>query len=187
MASVGQVNLNASPSQVYDQIGPQSAGGFSKLRYALNRQQQLSPSLSLYVAVSGQIANKNLDVSEQIYMGGPFNVRAYALGQGAASQGNLTTIELRKSLSEKFQLSAFYDYANVQTYKSTGFDSSPTNNFYALQGVGLSLSWRGPRGMQIKATWARRTGSLPDTVQAYMEQNGGTSANRFWLTGSIPF
>jgi hemolysin activation/secretion protein len=187
MASLGRVNLNASPSQVYDEIGPQSEGGFTKLRYAFNRQQKLTPQLSLYIALSGQVSNKNLDVSEQIYMGGPFSVRAYALGQGAATQANLTTIELRTPLPEKFLLSVFYDYANIQTYKTTGFESSPVNNFYALQGLGLSLSWRGPLDMQIKATWARRTGSLPDTVQAYMNQNGGTSANRFWLTATLPF
>ncbi len=187
MMSSGRVNLNASPSQVYDEIGPQSEGGFTKLRYAFNRQQAITRNLSLYGALSGQVANKNLDVSEQIYMGGPFNVRAYALGQGASTQGNLTTLELRMSLSEKLLLSGFYDYANIQTYKTTGFDSAPENNFYALQGLGLNLSWSGPMNMQIKATWARSTGSLPDTVQAYMDQNGGTSANRYWLTGAMPF
>lgn len=187
MMSSGRVNLNASPSQVYDEVGPQSEGGFTKLRYAFNRQQTITPRLNVYLALSGQVASKNLDVSEQIYMGGPFNVRAYALGQGAASQGNLTTLELQTSLSEKFLLSAFYDYANIQTYKTTGFDSSPDANFYALQGLGLNLSWRGPMNMQIKATWARRTGSLPDAVQTYMDQNGGTSANRYWLTGTLPF
>ena len=187
MVSSGWVNLNGSPSQAYDEIGPQSNGGFTKLRYAFNRQQTIARNFSLYGSLSGQIANKNLDVSEQIYMGGPFNVRAYALGQGASTQGNLTTLELRMSLSEKFLLSGFYDYANIQAYKTSGFASAPENNFYALQGLGLNLSWSGPMNMQIKATWARRTGSLPDMVQAYMDQNGGTSANRYWLTGALPF
>jgi hemolysin activation/secretion protein len=135
----------------------------------------------------GQVANKNLDASEQIYMGGPFNVRAYAMGQGASSQANLTTLELRVNLSAQFQLGGFYDYANIQTYKTSAFESAPENNFYALQGAGVNLSWNGPMSSQFKAIWARRTGTLPDSVQAYMNQNGGTSPNRFWLTGSLPF
>lgn len=187
LLSAGKVNLNRSPSQVYDDIGPQVDGNFGKIRYALNRQQVITKNFSIYGAMSGQAADKNLDVSEQLYMGGPFNVRAYGLGQGASTQGNLTTLELRVNLPAQFQLAAFYDYANVQSYKTTGFTSAPENNFYALQGLGLNLSWVGPMNTQIKAIWARRTGSLPDTVQAYMDQNGGTSANRYWLTGSLPF
>jgi hemolysin activation/secretion protein len=184
---VGQVNLNGSPNQIYDSLGSQAEGGFTKMRYAFNRLQAINSSFSVYGALTGQVANKNLDVSEQIYMGGPFNVRAYAMGQGAASQANLTTLELRVNLSAQFQLGGFYDYANVQTYKTTAFESAPENNFYALQGAGVNLSWSGPMNSQIKAIWARRTGTLPDSVQAYMDQNGGTSPNRFWLTGSLPF
>ncbi len=187
MMTFGQVNLNASPSQVADQIGPQTEGGFTKLRYSFNRQQSVFRDFSVYGSISGQSANKNLDVSEQLYMGGPYSVRAYTMGQGASTQGNLTTLELRMNLNAGFQVAGFYDYANVQTYKTTGFASAPENNFYALQGVGLNLSWNGPLNSQIKAIWARRTGTLPDSVQAYLEQNGGTSANRYWLTGSLPF
>jgi len=187
MMTFGQVNLNASPSQVADGIGPQTEGGFTKLRYSFNRQQTVFRDFSVYGSISGQGANKNLDVSEQLYMGGPYSVRAYTMGQGASTQGNLTTLELRMNLNAGFQLAGFYDYANVQTYKTTGFASAPENNFYALQGVGLNLSWNGPLNSQIKAIWARRTGTLPDSVQAYLEQNGGTSANRYWLTGSLPF
>ncbi len=187
MMTFGQVNLNASPSQVADQIGPQTEGGFTKLRYSFNRQQSVFRDFSVYGSISGQGANKNLDVSEQLYMGGPYSVRAYTMGQGASTQGNLTTLELRMNLNAGFQVAGFYDYANVQTYKTTGFASAPENNFYALQGVGLNLSWNGPLNSQIKAIWARRTGTLPDSVQAYLEQNGGTSANRYWLTGSLPF
>jgi hemolysin activation/secretion protein len=185
--SVGQVNLNNSPSQAFDSIGPQVEGAFTKMRYALNRVQAINSSFSMYGALTGQVANKNLDPSEQIYMGGPFNVRAYSMGQGAASQANLTTIELRMNLPAQFQLGGFYDYANVQTYKTTAFDSAPENNYYALQGGGVNLSWNGPLNSQLKATWARRTGTLPDAIQTYMNQNGGLSANRYWLTGTLPF
>lgn len=161
------------------------AGSFAKLRYAANRNQALTDSLSFYLGVSGQWASKNMDSSEQLYLGGPMNVRAYASGQGAASQGNLTTAELRQNLPYQTQLTAFYDMANVQQWKFNT-QNIATNN-YILQGYGASLGWIGPYGVNIKAVWAQRTGQLSQSVAQYLSQNGGTSVNRFWLTGSIPF
>jgi len=161
------------------------AGGFSKLRYAFNRNQAITESLSAYIAVSGQWASKNMDSSEQLYLGGPMNVRAYASGQGPASQGNLTTFELRLNLPHQTQLTAFYDIGNVQMWK---FNTQNVGyNNYVLQGFGLSFGWTGPYGVNLKATWAQRTGPLSQSVTNYLNQNGGTSANRFWLTASVPF
>ena len=161
------------------------AGTFAKLRYAANRNQALTESLSFYLGVSGQLASKNMDSSEQLYLGGPMNVRAYASGQGAASQGNLTTAELRQNLPYQTQLTAFYDMANVQQWKFNT-QNIATNN-YILQGYGASLGWIGPYGLNVKAVWAQRTGQLSQSVAQYLSQNGGTSVNRFWITGSIPF
>jgi hemolysin activation/secretion protein len=186
MASGGAVNLNTSPSLSSDVIGPQVNGNFTKLRYAANRLQAITSSLSAYLGASGQFASKNLDSSEQLYLGGPYSVRAYATGQGNASQGNLMTFELRQTLPMKLLLTGFYDYANVQTYKTSNFNSAPLNNTYVLQGLGSSLGWSGPLGLQIKAIWAMRTGTLPTLVTQSFNGNGGTSSNRFWLTASLP-
>jgi hemolysin activation/secretion protein len=186
IASGGAVNLNTSPSLSSDVIGPQVNGNFTKLRYAANRLQAITSSLSAYLGVSGQFASKNLDSSEQLYLGGPYSVRAYATGQGNASQGNLMTFELRQTLPMNLLLTGFYDYANVQTYKTSYFASAPLNNTYALQGLGSSIGWSGPLGLQIKAIWAMRTGTLPTLVTQSFNGNGGTSSNRFWLTASLP-
>jgi hemolysin activation/secretion protein len=180
------VNLNTSPSLSSDVIGPQVNGNFTKLRYAANRLQAITSSLSAYLGASGQLASKNLDSSEQLYLGGPYSVRAYATGQGNASQGNLMTFELRQTLPMNLLLTGFYDYANVQTYKTSYFASAPLNNTYALQGLGSSIGWSGPLGLQIKAIWAMRTGTLPTLVTQSFSGNGGTSSNRFWLTASLP-
>ena len=186
MASGGSVNLNNSPSLPSDVVGPRVNGNFTKVRYAANRLQAITSSLSVYLGASGQIASKNLDSSEQLYLGGPYSVRAYATGQGNASQGNLMTFEIRQALPMKLLLTGFYDYANVQTYKTINFTNAPLNNTYALQGLGSSISWSGPIGLQIKAIWAMRTGALPALVTQSFNGNGGTSSNRFWLTASLP-
>lgn len=182
IASSGNIQKNAST------IAGQAAGvagNFSKLRYALNRNQAITDSLSFYLGVSGQVASKNMDSSEQLYLGGPLNVRAYSSGQGAASQGNLTTMELRQNLPYQTQLVAFYDLGNVQMTKFNTQNLAYNN--YVLQGYGLGLNWIGPYGVSLKASWAQRTGQLSQAVQTYLTQNGGTSLNRFWITGSIQF
>jgi hemolysin activation/secretion protein len=163
------------------------AGNFLKLRYAINRNQALTQSLSFYLGVSGQLASKNMDSSEQLYLGGPVNVRAYGSGQGPASQGNLTTAELRQNLPYQTQLTAFYDMANVQTWKFNNAAVNGVNNNYILQGFGASFGWIGPYGFNLKAIWAQRTGQLTESVATYLNQNGGTSPNRFWITASLPF
>ena len=187
VASGGTVNLNSSPSLGADQgqYGPQVNGNFTKLRYGLNRLQGITPSLSAYLGTSGQIASKNMDSSEQLYLGGPYAVRAYATGQGNASQGNLMTFELRQSLPFNLLLTGFYDYGSIQTYKNPNTYLT-TNNTYVLQGLGSSIGWNAPLGLQIKAIWAMRTGSLPASVTTSLNGNGGTSSNRFWLTATLP-
>jgi len=185
VASGGSVNLNNSPSLPLDVIGPQVNGSFTKLRYGANRLQAITSSLSAYLGVSGQFASKNLDSSEQLYLGGPYSVRAYATGQGNASQGNLLSVELRQTLPLNLLLTGFYDYANVQSYKISNFTGAPLNT-YALQGLGSSLGWTGPAGFQMKVIWAMRTGSLPASVTQTLNGNGGTSSNRLWLTAALP-
>ncbi len=157
---------------------------FLKMRYAVNRNQALTDSLSFYLGVSGQLASKNMDSSEQLYLGGPMNVRAFASGQGAASQGNLTTAELRQNLPYQTQLVGFYDLGNVQYWKFNTA-GAPAND-YAMSGYGASLGWYGPYGFNIKAVWAQRMG-LSQSAQNYLNQNGGTSWNRYWLNASLPF
>jgi len=161
------------------------AGNFVKMRYALNRNQVVADGLTAFISVSGQLASKNMDSSEQMYLGGPLNVRAYGSGQGAASQGSLTTFELRQNLPFNAQIAGFYDLGTMQTWKNNPAINTVSNS-YVLQGYGVSLMWLGPYNINVKGAWARRTGSLSPSVTNYLNQNGGISANRFWLTASIP-
>lgn len=161
-------------------------GIFSKLRYGFSRTQNLLPDLSLFVSLTGQIASHNMDSSEQLYLGGPMNVRAHASGQGSASQGQLYTAELRKQLSGQVQLALFYDEGRAQTWKFN-LPSNNVDNQYTLRGAGISAAWQGPKGLHLKVTWAQRMGDLSTSVSNYLAQNGGLDRNRFWLNVSVPF
>ena len=75
----------------------------------------------------------------------------------------------------------------MQTWKFNNFQSAAADNNYVLQGFGASLSWLGPYNIQIKGTWAQRTGNLPSGIsQVLTAGSGGLSSNRYWLMASIP-
>lgn len=186
-ASYGSILLDGSPIQALNQATINTGGTFSKLRYSLNRLQTITNSLSAYLSVSGQYAQKNLDSSEQMYLGGPFSVRAYAVGQGASTNANLATAELRWQLPKQTQLTAFYDIAGVQTWANANFNGNSLTNQYLMQGVGLGAIWSGAKGVLLRASWAHRTGGLPYSVAQYMSANGGMNQNRFWLSATISF
>lgn len=180
MASVGDIDRVASSDT--DQVG----GFFAKLRYGLSRTHNLASGLSLLASLTGQIASHNMDSSEQLYLGGPLNVRAYASGQGSASQGQLYTMELRQQLPGPFQLALFYDEGRAKTWKFK-LPTHNVDNAYNLRGAGASLSWSGPLGTQIKATWAQRIGQPSASVSSFLTKNGGLDRTRVWLNASIPF
>lgn len=158
---------------------PQREGEFRKLRYALSRQQTLSPELSLYATLSGQQADSTLDSSEKLSLGGASGVRAYPSGEGSGSSGQLLALELQQRLSQGFSVLGFYDWGNV-----SNSDGSPS---YSLQGVGLGLNWQTPVGATVKATWARRIGDNPNPSATGTDQDGTLNRSRWWLTASMPF
>ena len=169
-------NINGPYSTYYG-----VTGSFAKARL-----QSMTEEVTAYVSVSGQMASKNMDSSEQLYLGSPMNVRAYGSGQGAATQGNLTTVELRRNLPYQTQVAGFYDIGNVQAWKFNNPAVSQYSNNYVLQGAGVSLTWLGPYNLNVKGAFAMRTGGLSPSATNYLTQNGGLSSHRFWVTATLP-
>ena len=162
------------------------AGNFAKLYYAFTHTQSIVGGLSGQVSLSGQFANRNLDSSEQMYLGGPYGVPAYNSGQLPATQGELLDLQLRQALPQHAQAQLFYDFGAVQTWK-TNPAANNVSNHYTVQDVGLGLSWRGPHGFALTASWAHRLGTLDPSVTSYLELNGGLASSRVWLMASLPF
>ena len=168
-----------------------TAGAYSKVRYALSRQQQVSADLSLYGSLSGQWAGKNLDSSEKFYLGGSSGVRAYPSNEGGGSQGQLLNVELRWQLPEGMNLTGFYDHGRVTQNVMNDFAGAPALNRFALKGAGVSMGWRHGSGVSLQATYARRLGSNPNAITTDVnrgaDQDGTLHRNRFWLTASVAF
>lgn len=183
----GKTNLEGSPNRAADATTTQVAGSFAKLRYMVSRQQVLTDALSLYGALSGQAASKNLDAAEKFYLGGASGVRAYPNSEGAGAKGQLASLELRARLPQNFTLSTFYDCGHVTVNRNNDFIGASPLNAYTLQGAGLSAAWFASSGLNLKATWAQRIGHNPNPTATGNDQDGSLVKNRFWLTASLPF
>lgn len=126
-------------------------GSFTKLNVSALRLQALGRRFQLYTQFSGQLASRNLDGSEKFSLGGPYGVRAYALGAGSGDQGWQASAELRYLPAPRWQLSAFVDAGQVQ------FNKHPwtrERNTQQLQAAGVGAGWSdGKRQATLTAAW----------------------------------
>jgi hemolysin activation/secretion protein len=187
--TVGDIDLDGSPNKAADAATTRSHGSFTKLRYALSRQQALTADLSLYALLSGQFASKNLDSSEKFYLGGSSGVRAYPANEGGGSEGTQINLELRWRALPNLVVTGFYDWGSVTINKNNSFAGAPALNRYELDGAGVSVAWSGgPMGMTLKGSYAHRFGNNPNRdATTGKDQDGSLIRDRFWLTASLPF
>jgi hemolysin activation/secretion protein len=148
-------------------------GPFAKLRFDGTLLQPLGGLGSVFGRLSIQTSDKNLDPSERFYLGGPTGVRAYGVGEGIGSKGELLTLEFRQRLAAGTTLAEFYDWGGVRQRDS----ESPKT---VLKGYGLSLSQDMGGGTTLKGTWARSSGQ-PDPALP-QNNNDQYDRNRFWLS-----
>ncbi len=148
---------------------PADRFGYSKLRYAVSRDQRITDEVSLFAGLSGQIANRTLDSSEQFYIGGPDGLPAYAVDRAGGSRGQMVNTELRWRLPENLSAGFFYDWARL-------------DGGHNLWSAGLTLSWQADFGLVVRATWANSLGRDPQAAQG----DDGV-ANRFWISATQPF
>jgi hemolysin activation/secretion protein len=174
-------------------FGTYTPANFGKFTFAVNREQSLTSSgnTSLYAALSGQLANVNLNQAEQFYLGGPYGIRAYPVSQSPGSQGALATIELRHQLPRDFSISAFFDAGTVQQYKSNydvlkGQTNAP--NVYTLMGTGLGVKWsHGNWRLSGAIAWQVGSNPLYSYTGQQVNVDGTNTDPRGWFTASYSF
>jgi len=173
--SLGRLDFDNEAAEIANASTARTGGTYAKYTLSLARLQALSESNSLYVAVNGQAADKNLDSSEQFFLGGPNSVRAYDVGTIGGTLGALASAELRHDLGASFhgtwQTIVFADTGFVRIYKDL-FDTG--DNGATLSGAGISLNWAGGNGWTAALGIARPVGGVPALV-------GDTASSRVWL------
>ncbi len=183
----GFLDLRDSPTESTDATTTATNGTFTRLRYSLSRDQGLGRGFSVFAAVNGQTADKNLDSSEKFYLGGSNGVRAYPSAEGSGYQGFVLNLEARWKPSADWQLAALYDYGYVTVNHDNSYSGASSLNEYALKGYGLSATWRGQHKQTLALTWARRIGDNANATTAGNDQDGTYYRERFWLTASLAF
>jgi hemolysin activation/secretion protein len=141
--------------------GLNTQGKFAKVNFDVRRLQLITQDINLLVAVSGQLADRNLASAEKMSLGGGNGVRAYPVGQAAGDQGFLFSTELRyivpkyQFLSGDLSLSGFYDAGRVKVNHSP-LAASPSANFLGISGYGVGLSLGKDNDFLLRTTVAWR-------------------------------
>ena len=175
--TVGQLGLDSEYSRVLGLLNNTEEGTYAKLEAEATAVQRLGNMTDFLVKVSGQMASRNLDSSEEFYLGGPNGVRAYAQGEGTGDEGFLGTAELRYHTPLRgLTLSTFYDIGTVRVSK--GYEL--VDNDVTLRGWGIGAAYNNPGDWFARLDYARRIG-LDSSVSAK-----NSARNRIWfMAGKI--
>ena len=161
-----------------DARGPQTNGHYQKLGFHAARLQSVTEKFSLYGAVYGQLASKNLDVSEKMGLGGMYAVRAYPVGEAYADEGYVATLEARLLLPKfsermpgQMHLIGFVDTGTVTVNKNPW---TAEQNHRTLKGAGIGLTWADYNNFVVNAYWAHKLDN--EVATAAPDKDG-----RFWI------
>jgi hemolysin activation/secretion protein len=135
--------------------GRNTQGNSVRLTMQANRLNAITERASVFVGVSGQWANENLDSSSRITLGGPRAVRAYSPDEAVVDEGLIGTASLRYAIFPTLTASVFFDIG-VGRYNARPIAGQGANTV-TRSGAGLGLFWTGPAGVTIDASLAWRT------------------------------
>lgn len=191
-ATLGSLSINNTNQANNDTQGAATAGSFAKLGFNGSITQPLPIDKTYLVAsIYGQLANKNLNSAEQIYMGGPYGVRAYPVAQGGGTQGAIASVEVNHTLMQGLQAGVFFDAGVVQQYITT-FNNwqgqTNANNTYSLYATGVSAKYQYKK-VQLSGSLAWRVGNNPLYTQSGQQLNTDNMyrAVQGWIKGTIFF
>jgi hemolysin activation/secretion protein len=174
LASVmGDLSIESPAAREIDAVTAKTNGVYAKIVASVSRLQNIYGPLTLYVSARGQLADKNLDVSEKMELGGATGVRAYPEGEAYGDDGYIITIEphLQLPVPPHFpgtlQAIAFVDTGYVKIYH-TPFSNA--QNGLTRTGAGVGLNWTGPYGLVANVTYADLLGDNKAT--SYPDNSG---------------
>lgn len=174
----GEIDLQTPAMRAVDALTAQTNGHFSKLEFQAARLQSITESVSLSATIHGQIASKNLDVSEKMELGGMYAVRAYPEGEAYADEGYVLSLEARMLLPRssgtwpgQLQLIGFVDTGSVTVNKNP-WTVGP--NRRTLSAAGVGINWSETNNFMVRAYYAFKLGDEAAT-------SGPDASGRFWI------
>ena len=175
--TIGKLSYDSLYSEILGRLNHTEEGTYVKLEAELSAVQRLGHASDFLVKVAGQKASRNLDSSEEFYLGGPNGVRAYAQGEGAGDEGLLSTAELRwHAPVQGLTFSTFYDVGTTRLSRH----SFTNDNRVTLRGWGLGAAYNKSGDWFARLDYARRIG-LDASVSPR-----NSARNRVWfMAGKI--
>ncbi len=175
--TTGEIDIITPAALAADAATARSNGHFDKWAFYIGRLQRVTDRLALYGAVRGQVASKNLDISEKMGLGGMYGVRAYPVGEAYADEGYIASLEARyllatpASLPGQLHLIGFVDGGSVRTNHNpwTNLDNRRT-----LSGAGVGLTWADYNNFVVNTYYAWKLGN--EKAISAPDKNG-----RFWI------
>lgn len=194
----GNVDLdNNQAFRVYDSQTSNTQGTFAKFNFSLSRLQHLGGNFSTYIAFKGQLASKNLDSSQKFYLGGPYSLAGYPVGEISADNGLLAHIDLRYDMNNlpwggNFQFSTFYSQGWAKLHKNTWSGWQGTSNIIEnnmnLKSVGIGLSQYFTEKSVIRAMFGRQIGTNKARDPLTNDATDKSSSDyRLWLNAIYYF
>lgn len=159
--TLGDLDIRSPEDLAADQspFGRHTNGSFTRMNYQLSRLNGLTGRADIFVGLTGQFANKNLDSAEKIALGGPRAVRAYPVSEGIVDEGHVLNAEYRYSVLPELTVSGFYDWGWGWSNRNP-LPNEPDNKV-SLRGYGLGLFWGAPQGLVLRGSLAWRDSGPP--------------------------
>lgn len=170
-------------------------GGYTLFNVGLARLQRLSQRLMLSLSWRGQFSLDNLDSSEQFSLGGPYGVRAYAVGEGLGDEGHLFNMEIDydtplPSRYGTLKWNVFYDAGYITLHKDPWINSIVTatnKDHYWLQGAGIGFAYTYDNKLSVTTFWAHVIGDNDGRSFDDKDSDGKSDNNRFWVQAAWRF
>jgi hemolysin activation/secretion protein len=173
-ATEGLLGFDDAKAEMADAATADTRGRFLQGNATIGRLQRLGAKDGLYLSLSWQWSDANLDPSQKMVAGGAYTVRAFDMSALTGDLGRQETIEWRRDLPAwqgQWQAVAFVDSEHLTINKSV-WTAGP--NAATLTGGGVGLNWTGPHLWSAKASIASRLGSTPALL-------GETTQVRGWV------
>ena len=175
--TIGKLSYDSLYSEILGRLNRTEEGTYVKLEAELSAVQRLGHASDFLVKVAGQKASRNLDSSEEFYLGGPNGVRAYAQGEGAGDEGLLSTAELRwHAPVQGLTFSTFYDVGTARLSRH----SFTNDNRVTLRGWGLGAAYNKSGDWFARLDYARRIG-----LDASVSPRNSARTRVWFLAGKI--
>lgn len=176
--SYGDLDIRSPAALAADASTAHANGHFQKLGFQAARLQRVTDLVSLYGAITGQAASKNLDISEKMGLGGLYGVRSYPVGEAYADEAYVINLEARLLLPKfsermpgQMHLIGFVDTGSATINKNPW---TTGDNHRTLSGTGIGLTWEDYNNFSVKTYWAHKLGNEVAT-------SAPDKDDRFWF------